>query len=86
MITPSPEIRVTINSDGTIDLLDFRLVPDGDRMRKGLRQEEVPSWIMEAISMLRIANDRDYVPGLGFKVSDFVYYIIDTTGEYTNET
>lgn len=86
MITPSPEIRVTINPDGTIDLLDFRLIPDGDRMRKGLRQEEVPSWIMEAISMLRIANDRDYVPGLGFKVSDFVYYIIDTTGEYTNET
>lgn len=86
MITPSPEIRVTINPDGTIDLLDFRLVPDGDRMRKGLRQEEVPSWIMEAISMLRIADDRIFVPGLGFKVSDHAYYVIDTTGEYTNET
>lgn len=75
------EIRVSVNADGTIDLMDFRLLPDSDRIRKGLRQEDVPSWIIESISMLRIANAMDYVPNLGFRVSDTLYYILDKTGE-----
>ena len=84
-ISINTDLRVTVNPDGTIDLLDFRLVKDGDTIRTGLRQEDVPTWIIESISMLRIANERDLVPGLGFKISDHVYYIVDKTGA-TNET
>lgn len=75
------EIRVSVNADGTIDLMDFRLLPDSDRIRTGLRQEDVPSWIIESISMLRIANEMEYIPNLGFRVSDTLYYILDKTGE-----
>lgn len=75
------EIRVSVNADGTIDLMDFRVLPDSDRIRTRLRQEDVPSWIIESISMLRIANEMDYVPNLGFRVSDTLYYILDKTGE-----
>ena len=85
VVAPLTELRVTVHLDGTIDLLDFRLVTDSDRMRKGLRQEDVPTWIIESISLLRIANERDFVPGLGFRVSDRVYYILERTGE-SNET
>lgn len=77
----SDTLRVTVNEDGTIDLLDFGLPPEHDRVRKGLKQEEVAPWIMETISMLRIADARDNVLGLGFKVSDTVYYIQDRSGE-----
>jgi len=80
----SDTLRVTVNEDGTIDLLDFGVPPEyarPDRIRKGLKQEEVAPWIMETISMLRIAAARDNVLGLGFRVSDTVYYIQDRSGE-----
>jgi len=74
-------IRVCVREDGTIDLLDFSLPSRTGRERNGLPQEEVPRWIMETISMLRIAKENDLVPELGFKVSDTVYYVLDKTGD-----
>lgn len=74
-------LRVTVNDDGTVNILDFAIPPETHKFRKGVPQNEVPVWIMETISMLRIANDREVVPELGFKVSDTVYYILDRTGE-----
>jgi hypothetical protein len=72
------EIRVNVNNNGTIDLLDFG-PPVVDR--RGLEQANVPRWVIETISMLRITKEGDLVPDLGFKVSDSLYYIIDREGE-----
>lgn len=74
-------LRITVNDDGTVNILDFAIPPDTQKFRKGVPQNEVPTWIMETISMLRITNDREVVPDLGFKISDTVYYILDRTGE-----
>jgi hypothetical protein len=46
-----------------------------------MSQEDVEPWIMETISMLRIAETNDLIPELGFKVSDTLYYILNREGE-----
>jgi hypothetical protein len=77
----SAAIRVTVNDDGTVDLLDFGVPPDSQRVQNGVKQEDVAPWIMESISMLRIAKTNDHVLGLGFKISDTVYYVSNQEGE-----
>jgi hypothetical protein len=74
-------IRVEVNDDGTVNLLDFTLPSKGGRERKNVPQEDVEPWIMETISMLRITGENDLVPELGFKISDQMYYILNREGE-----
>jgi hypothetical protein len=59
-------IRVEINDDGTVNLLDFTLPTKAG---------------METVSMLRITESSDLIPALGFKVSDQLYYILNREGE-----
>jgi len=74
-------IRVEVNDDGTVNLYDFTLPSKGGIKRIGMAQEDVEPWIMETISMLRITDENDLVPELGFKVSDTLYYILNREGE-----
>jgi len=68
-------LRVSINEDGTIDIVDFALPPDGARIQTNLPQDAVPQWVLEAISMMRITQDGVHVDGLGIKMNDSLYYI-----------
>lgn len=68
-------LRVSINDDGTIDIVDFTLPPDGARIRTALPQDAVPQWVMEAVSMLRITQDGTHVRDLGIRMSDTLYYV-----------
>lgn len=74
-------IRVEVNDDGTLNLFDFTLPSQRGRRLINVSQEHVEPWIMEAISMLRIAECSDLVPALGFKVSDQLYYVLNKEGE-----
>ncbi len=74
-------IRVEVNDDGTVNLYDFTLPSKGGMKRLNMSQEDVEPWIMESISMLRIAETNDLVPELGFKISDTLYYILNREGE-----
>lgn len=74
-------MRVEVNDDGTVNLYDFTLPSKGGVKRLGMAQEDVEPWIMETISMLRITNENDLIPELGFKVSDTLYYILNREGE-----
>ena len=74
-------IRVEVNDDGTVNLYDFTLPSKGGMKRLDMSQEDVEPWIMESISMLRIAETNDLVPELGFKISDTLYYILTREGE-----
>jgi hypothetical protein len=78
-------IRVEVNDDGTVNLLDFTLPSRGGMRRDNIPQEDVEPWIMESISMLRITEANSLVPELGFKVSDTLYYILNREGETFNE-
>jgi hypothetical protein len=81
IIKTNDVIRVEVNDDGTVNLYDFTLPSKGGMKRLDMPQEDVEPWIMETISMLRIANQNDLVPELGFKVSDKLYYILNREGE-----
>jgi len=70
-------LRVCINDNGTFDIVDFTMPTRGDKLRKNIPQEDVPQWVMQAVSMLRIADTGSLVAGVGFKVSDRVYYLED---------
>jgi len=74
-------IRVEINDDGTVNLLDFTLPTKGGMKRNNVPQEDVDTWIMETISMLRIVSEGSLIPMMGFKVSDQLYYILNREGE-----
>lgn len=81
VIPPNDVMRISVNEDGTINIFDFGLMTLSKRESKNVPQEDVAPWIMESISMLRIAEEGDLVPELGFKVNDHLYYVIDRTGE-----
>lgn len=70
-------LRISINDDGTFDITDFSLPRDGDKVRKNVPQEDMPQWILESISMLRIADINNLVDGLGFKLNDRLYFLQD---------
>ena len=74
-------MRVEVNEDGTVNLYDFTLPSRRGMKRLDVPQEDVEPWIMESISMLRIAEANDLIPELGFKVSDTLYYILNREGE-----
>ena len=74
-------IRVEVNDDGTVNLLDFTLPSKAGMKRFNIPQDGVEKWIMESISMLRITDENNLVPELGFKVSDTLYYILNREGE-----
>lgn len=77
----SDVLRVGINQDGTFDIYDFGFVGVSKRKLMNVPQKDVPQWIMETVSMLRITEESDLVPELGFKVNDCLYYVVDRTGE-----
>lgn len=74
--TKGDSYRVSINDDGTFDIVDFTMPSvNNNKIRKNIPQEDVEQWIMEAVSILRIAPEGNLIKGVGFKVHDRLYYI-----------
>jgi hypothetical protein len=73
-------LRVSINDDETFDITDFTLPREGDKVRKNVPQEDMPQWVLESISMLRITDVNHLVDGLGFKINDRLYFLQDKRG------
>lgn len=74
--TKGDSYRVSINDDGTFDVVDFTMPSvNNNKIRKNIPQKDVEQWIMEAVSILRIAPEGNLIKGVGFKVHDRLYYI-----------
>lgn len=88
MMTPEdgavPDLlRVSIDDEGKFDIVDFTTPSVSGRvLLRHASQGEVPQWVIEAVSMLRITDCNSVVQGLGFKVQDRVYYIVDRRDEH----
>jgi hypothetical protein len=75
-------LRVQINPDGKFDIVDFTTAKrNGRLLYRNVPQEDVPTWVIEAISMLRITEPQSVVQSVGFKVNDKLYYIVDRRDE-----
>ena len=73
-------MRVDVNPDGTLNIVDFTLPSLGKKQERNIPQEDVPKWILSTVSVLRVATEGDLVEGIGFKVSDRLYFIADRRG------
>lgn len=71
--------RVRLHGDGTVGLHSFAMppteknLPNADR----LNQVDMPDWVKERISVLQICDKGDVVEGVGQKVSENTYYVIE---------
>lgn len=74
-------LRVTIKDDGLIDIIDFTLPSFKGKLRKNIAQKDAPAWLVRAICTLRIAQEGNYIDGLGLKVHDALYYLEPQEGE-----
>jgi hypothetical protein len=81
LINRQDVLRVSINDDETFDITDFALPSEGDKVRKNVPQEDMPQWVLESISMLRITDVNHLVDGLGFKINDRLYFLQDKRGQ-----
>jgi hypothetical protein len=73
-------LRISINDDNTFDITDFTLPSENGKVRKNVPQEDMPQWVLESISMLRIAEINSLVKEVGFKLGDRLYFIQDRRG------
>ena len=74
-------LRVAIKDDGLIDIIDFTLPSFKGKLRKNIAQKDAPAWVIRAICTLRIAQEGNYIDGLGLKVHDALYYLEPQEGE-----
>lgn len=74
-------LRVEVNPDGTFNIVDFTLPSSAGRLRKNIPQEDVPKHVIEAMAMLQIAEQGSHVKGVGFRLSDSLYYVSDNWEE-----
>lgn len=70
--------RVRFHEDGTVGMYSFAMpqeknLPNDARLNK----ESLPQWVNERVSVLQICQQGDIIDGVGQKVSDRVYYVIE---------
>ena len=81
--------RVLVNNDGTVELNDFTLPSSTGKMRDVFKQENLPLWIQDSLSVLMIVDQGVTVEGVGKKITDSIFYLMETPdleGIYGNKT
>lgn len=72
--------RVRIHDDGTVALYSFAIPNTEKNLHPTDRLNDVsllPIWVKERLAVLQICEQGDIVEGVGQKVSDSVYYVIE---------
>ena len=69
--------RVKLLDDGTFHTHSFALPQPEKNLHIGTRLNDLPQWIKERISVLQICDTGETVEGVGQKVSDRVFYVIE---------
>lgn len=70
--------RALVNNDGTVELNDFTLPSSTGKMRDVFRQEELPQWVQDSLSVLMIVDQGVTVEGVGKKITDSIFYLMET--------
>lgn len=72
---PIARVEVLPNNTYTMDVFALGYLSKAASTRHPVPLDEMPEWVLHTISMLRIADKDVTIPGLGYKVSDTLYYI-----------
>jgi len=70
--------RVHVLPNGMVELNDFTLPSSTGKMRDTFKQENLPQWIQDSLSVLMIVDQGVTIEGLGKKISDSIFYILET--------
>lgn len=70
--------RVHILKGGFVELNDFTMPSNTGKMRERFKQEELPQWIQDSLSVLMIVDQGSTVEGVGKKITDSIFYLMET--------
>jgi hypothetical protein len=70
--------RVEIRENASVILDDFTLPSSSVIMRKIIKLIDAPKFIQDGVSVLQIAPDGTSIEGVGKKISEDVYYIVES--------
>lgn len=70
--------RVHLLNDGVVELNDFTLPSGTGKIRENFSQENLPQWIQDSLSVLMIVDQGVTVEGVGKKITDSIFYLMET--------
>jgi hypothetical protein len=78
--------RVEIKGSGRVILNDFTMPSASSKIKKIIKLTDAPKFIRDAVSVLQIAPDGTSIEGVGKKIDEDIYYIVERNdGEHTRE-
>jgi hypothetical protein len=78
--------RVEMKGSGRVILNDFTMPSASSKIKKVIKLIDAPKFIREGVSVLQIAPDGTSIEGVGKKIDEDIYYIVEqTSGEYPRE-
>lgn len=70
--------RVHVLANGMAELNDFTMPTSTGKMRDVFKQEDLPLWVQDSLSVLMIVDQGVTVEGVGKKISDSIFYLMET--------
>jgi hypothetical protein len=78
--------RVEMKGSGRIILNDFTMPSASSKIKKIIKLIDAPKFIRDGVSVLQIAPDGTSVEGVGKKIDEDIYYIVErNSGEHPRE-
>jgi hypothetical protein len=78
--------RVEMKGSGRVILNDFTMPSASSKIKKVIKLTDAPKFIRDAVSVLQIAPNGTTVDGVGKKIDEDIYYIVERNdGEHTRE-
>lgn len=70
--------RVHVLGNGMVELNDFTMPSNTGKLKESFKQEDLPLWVQDSLSVLMIVDQGVTIEGLGKKISDSIFYIVET--------
>ena len=70
--------RAHVLPSGMVELNDFTMPSSTGKIRDVFKQENLPQWIQDSLSVLMIVDQGSTVEGVGKKISDSIFYLMET--------
>jgi hypothetical protein len=79
-------MQLWVKQNARVMLDDFTLPSSSVIMRKTINLVDAPKFIQDGVSVLQIAPDGTSIEGVGKRISEDVYYIVESNdGKHTRE-
>lgn len=77
--------RVELRDNDRVRLTDFTMPSSSPILNKTIPIKDAPSFIRDGLAVLQISQDGVHVDGVGKRVSDTVYYVVERADDPKKE-